>query len=140
MNLSKYVDNVSFHEILFIIIILISWMEGQFSSSRDHQVEYVSFFCFFQQIVFIHWEHCIYCISQVAMDIDNKRSHQGCFIKKGVLRNFTKFTGNHLRPATLLKKNFGKFLRTPLDNCFCNKLSQSIKQIKQRISQIVFST
>ena len=56
------------------------------------------------------------------------------FYKKGVLRNFTKFTGKHLcqslsfnkvadlRPATLLKKrlwhrcfpvNFVKFLRTP---------------------------
>ena len=56
------------------------------------------------------------------------------FCKKGVLRNFTKFTGKHmcqslffnkvagLRPATLLKKrlwhkcfpvNFVKFLRTP---------------------------
>ena len=54
-------------------------------------------------------------------------------MKKGVLRNFTKFTGKHLyqslffnkvadlRPATLLKKlwhrcfsvNFVKFLRTP---------------------------
>ena len=54
---------------------------------------------------------------------------------KGVLRNFTKFTGKHLcqghffnRPATLLKKrlwhkcfsvNFVKFLRTPfLQNTF----------------------
>ena len=56
------------------------------------------------------------------------------FCKKGVLRNFAKFTGKYLcqslffnkvaglRPATLLKKrlwhrclpvNFGKFLRTP---------------------------
>ena len=61
-------------------------------------------------------------------------------MKKGVLRNFTKFTGKHLcqslffnkvaglRPATLLKKrlwhrcfpvNFVKFLRTPfLQNTF----------------------
>ena len=56
----------------------------------------------------------------------SRSSHQGCSIKKGVLRNFTKFTGKHLcqslRPATLLKKklwhrcfpvNFEKFLRTP---------------------------
>ena len=63
-----------------------------------------------------------------------RSSHQRCSIKKGVLRNFTKFTGKHLcqslffskvaslRPATLLKKrlwhrcffvNFVKFLRTP---------------------------
>ena len=63
-----------------------------------------------------------------------RSSHQRCSMKKGVLRNFTKFTGKHLcqsllfnkvaglRPATLLKKrlwhrcfpmNFAKFLRTP---------------------------
>ena len=62
------------------------------------------------------------------------------FYEKGVLRNFTKFTGKHLcqslffnkvaglRLATFLKKklwhrcfavNFAKFLRTPLDDCFC---------------------
>ena len=48
------------------------------------------------------------------------------FCKKGVLKNFSKFTGKHLcqslRPATLLKKrlwhryfpvNFAKFVRTP---------------------------
>ena len=66
------------------------------------------------------------------------------FCKKGVLRNFTKFTGKHLRqslffnkvagfsPATLLKKRLAQvfsceffeiskniFLqRTPLDDCF----------------------
>ena len=59
---------------------------------------------------------------------------QRCSVKKGVLRNFAKFTGKHLcqslffnkvagpRPAALLKKrlwhscfplNFVKFLRTP---------------------------
>ena len=53
------------------------------------------------------------------------------FCKKGILRNFAKFTGKH--PATLLKKrlwhrcfpvNFAKFLRVPLLTehlrcCFC---------------------
>ena len=52
-------------------------------------------------------------------------SRQEAFCKKGVPRNFTKFTGKHLcqslRPATLLKMklwnryfpvNFAKFLRT----------------------------
>ena len=63
-----------------------------------------------------------------------RSSHQRCFVKKGVLRNFAKFTGKHLchrlffnnvadlRHATLLKKilwhrcfpvNFVKSLRTP---------------------------
>ena len=74
-----------------------------------------------------------------------RSSHQRCSMKKGVLRNFAKFTEKHLcqslffnkvtalRPATLLQKrpwhryfpvSFGKFLRTPfyrtpLENCFC---------------------
>ena len=63
----------------------------------------------------------------------NRSSHRRYSIRKGVLRNFGKFTGKHLcqslfvnkvvgRPATLLKKrlwhrcfpmNFAKFLRTP---------------------------
>ena len=34
-----------------------------------------------------------------------RSSHQRCSVKKGVLRNFTKFTGKRLRPATLLKKS-----------------------------------
>ena len=63
-----------------------------------------------------------------------RSSHQRCFVKKDVLRNFAIFTGKHLcqslffnkvtglRPATLFKKllwhrcfpvNFAKFLRTP---------------------------
>ena len=63
-----------------------------------------------------------------------RSSHRRCSVKKGVLRNFAKFTGKHLcqslffnkvaglRPETLLKKrlwhkcfpvNFAKFLRTP---------------------------
>ena len=62
-----------------------------------------------------------------------RSSHRRCSIKKGILNNFTKFTGKHLcqglflhkiaglRPAALLKKrllhrffptNFVKFLRT----------------------------
>ena len=51
--------------------------------------------------------------------------YQRCSVKKGVLKNFAKFTGKHLRqrmPATLLKKrlwhrrfpvNLANFLRTP---------------------------
>ena len=67
-----------------------------------------------------------------AFLVFDRSSHQRCSVKKGVLRNFTKFTGKHLcqslffskvaglMPATLLKKrlwhsrfpvNFAKFLR-----------------------------
>ena len=73
----------------------------------------------------------------------DRSSHRRCSVRKGVLRNFTKFTGKHLcqslflngvaRPATILKKglwhrcfpvNFVKLLRTPFlqstsGGCFC---------------------
>ena len=75
-----------------------------------------------------------------------RSSRPEVFCKKGILKNFTKFTGKHLcqslffnkvaglRPATLSKTrlwhrcfpvNLVKFLRTPfyrtpLDDCFCN--------------------
>ena len=72
-----------------------------------------------------------------------RSSHRSCSVRKGVLRNFVKFTGKHLcqnlffnkvagLPATLLKKrlwyrcfpvNFAKFLRTPfLQNTFLRLL------------------
>ena len=75
-------------------------------------------------------------------------------LRKGVLRNFAKFTGKHLCqslffnevagliPATLLKKrlwhrcfpvNFVKFLRTPLGDCFC----LSVCKLKFSLSSIV---
>ena len=67
-------------------------------------------------------------------EFSNRSSRPEVFCRKGVLRNFAKFTGKHLchslffnkvaglRPATLLKKrlwhrcfpvNFAKFLKTP---------------------------
>ena len=78
-----------------------------------------------------------------------RSSHRRCSVKKGVLRNFAKFTEKHLcqsplfnkvaglKSATLIKKrhwhvffplNFAKFLRTPfyrtpLGDCFCPYLN-----------------
>ena len=53
-------------------------------------------------------------------------SHQRCTIEKGVLRNFTKFTGNHLCQSLFFNKvaDFrpkylrNTFHRTPLEDCF----------------------
>ena len=71
-------------------------------------------------------------------------SHQRCSVKKGVLRNFAKFTRFQslsfknvadLRPSTSLNKrlwhrfclvNFVKFLRTPLGDCFCKSLNRLV--------------
>ena len=98
------------------------------------------------------------CNVQVDMLIHVRSSHQRCSIKKGVFRNFTKFTGKHLcqilffnkvagRPATLLKKrlwhrcfllNFVKFLRTPfLPNTSGRLLPKCILGNAQ-ISTIIF--
>ena len=81
----------------------------------------------------------------------SRSSQQRCFVRKGILRNFTKFTGKHLcqglffnivvgpRPATLLKKrlwhkcfpvNFAKehlFYRTRPDDCSCMLVSAFVK-------------
>ena len=75
------------------------------------------------------------CKTSKRLMANFRNSHERCSIKKGVLRNFAKFTGKHLcqslflnkvaglrLPATLLKKrlqhnclpvNFAKFPRTP---------------------------
>ena len=76
-----------------------------------------------------------------------RSSHQKCSIKKGVLKNFTKFKGKHLcqslffnkvadfRPSTLLKKrlwrrcfsvNFLKFVRIPFLQSTSGRLFLSI--------------
>ena len=67
-------------------------------------------------------------------------SHRKCSLKKGVLKNFTNFTGNHLcwglyliklqawRPASSLKKRLQhrcfpvKFLRAPVMKNICERL------------------
>ena len=65
----------------------------------------------------------------------SRRSHQRCSMKKGVLRNFTKFTAKHLCQSLLFNTVAGVFTgvflwllwnflehlfcRTPLDDCFC---------------------
>ena len=77
-----------------------------------------------------------YCVDYFCSEIKSvdRSSHRRCSVKKGILRNFTKFTGKYLcqslffnkvaglSPATLLKKrlwhrcfrvNFARFTRTP---------------------------
>ena len=84
-----------------------------------------------------------------------RRSRKTCSVKKGILRNFTQFTGKHLcqslfclRPATLLKKrlwrrcfclNFVKFSWTLFSKntsvgCFCGFHSIEWLPLKQMTS------
>ena len=86
-------------------------------------------------------KHIYLLMAKITPDVNNlhlleifRNSHLRCSIKKGVLKNFSKFTGNNLchglflnkiagiRPLTLSKKrpwhmcfpmNLAKFLRTP---------------------------
>ena len=91
-------------------------------------------------------------LTKIFPQTKSRSSHQSCSMYKGVLRNFTKFTGKHLyeslffkkvaglRHRTLLKKrlwhrcfpvNFVKFLRTPLNDYFW-------KTFRRRSSEIAF--
>ena len=86
-----------------------------------------------------------------------RNSHQRCSMKKGVLRNFTKFTGKHLcqslffnkvadlRLATFLKKRlwhrcfpviFAKFLRTPFLQNTSGRLLFTNDEFKNNCSHI----
>ena len=71
---------------------------------------------------FVEVHHVLHCV---------RSSHRRCSIRKGMLRNFAKFTGKRLRPATLLKKrlwykycpvNFAKFLRKPFSDNISGRL------------------
>ena len=78
--------------------------------------------------------YCIWWLKFCNLYMKYRSSHQMCSLRKGVLRNFAKFTGKHLcqspflnkvaglSPAALLKRslwhrcfpmNLAKFLRTP---------------------------
>ena len=105
---------------------LSQWIEEvrkQFSYSFLHPIQ-----------VMIKKKSLILPLEKKFMITQFRSSQQMCSLKKGVLRNFVKFTGKHLhqslffnrvaglRPATLLKKrpwrrcfpvNFTKFLRIP---------------------------
>ena len=52
-----------------------------------------------------------------------RSSHRRCSVRKGVLRNFAKFTGKHLCQSLFFNKTpfFTSlfFYRTPLGGCFC---------------------
>ena len=84
----------------------------------------------------------------ITIQMTTRSSHQRCSARKGVLRNFSKFTGKHLcqvlfynkvagpEPATLLKMrlwhrcfpiNFAKFLRTPFHRTPLNDCSSTIQ-------------
>ena len=72
---------------------------------------YVQFTSFVQKVIKIFHQN---------KDLLNLRSiHRWCSVRKGVLRNFTKFTGKHLwqkKEETLARcfaMNFVKFLSTP---------------------------
>ena len=88
----------------------------------------------------------------------NRSNHPRCSVRKGVIRNFWKLTGKHLRqslffnkiaglrPVTLLKKrlwhrcflvNVAKFLRTPLGDCFWRKKQSSVCHNKKLTSVLI---
>ena len=87
-------------------------------------------------------------ISHFVKDlIDDRSSRRKCSVRKVVLRNFTKFTGKHLRQSLFFNKvaghrlwhrcfsvNFAKFLTTHFlqntSDCFCIDMWQIICYLK----------
>ena len=65
--------------------------------------------------------------------IVHRSSHQRCSRIRGVLRNFTEFTGKHLCQGLFLNKVAG--LRTPPDDCFFIHFSPTLVTF-QRVYQI----
>ena len=81
------------------------------------------------------------CYSEVL-----KSSHRWCSVKKGVLRNFARFTGRHLCQSLFFNSwhrcfpvNFAKFLRTPFQQdtsrqlllSFYKKILTNLKNLRQ---------
>ena len=100
------------------------WKVWELDLSREKVCKNPNFACWFDKVIQVP----LYKLKKL------RSNHWRCSVKKGVLKNFTKFTGKHLcqslyfnkvaclRPATLLKNrfwhrwfpvNFAKFLRTP---------------------------
>ena len=81
------------------------------------------------------------CCSEVP-----KSSHRWCSVKKGVLRNFARFTGRHLCQSLFFNSwhrcfpvNFAKLLRTPFQQdtsrrlllSFYKKILTNLKNLRQ---------
>ena len=81
------------------------------------------------------------CYSEVL-----KSSHRWCSVKKGVLRNFARFTGRHLCQSLFFNSwhrcfpvNFAKLLRTPFQQdtsrrlllSFYKKILTNLKNLRQ---------
>ena len=84
----------------------------------------------------------------ITVQMETRSSHEGCSVRKGVLRNFTKFPWKHLcqvlfynkfagsNPASLLKKrlwhwcfpvNFATFPRAPFHRTYLNDCFSTIQ-------------
>ena len=81
----------------------------------------------------------------------NRSSHRRCSVRKGVLRNFAKFTGKHLCQSLFFNKvagtsvflwilrNFWEhfFYRTPADDCFLSNFF-SLEQFSDKHWLVIF--
>ena len=127
--MSSYQNSLLFICFIDIIKVCHSFMESEQKTSYKNvqivlqmwllKVMVTKILIFFLFTVFLYFRYCLCCndrIKQDRIDIRSRSSHQRCSMKKGVLRNSTKFTGKHLRqslffnkvaglrPAALLKK------------------------------------
>ena len=71
------------------IVLLIGEFHDLFKFRRFHYIEYI-----YASLTF-----AVYLLSETS-----RSSHQRCSIKKGVVRNFSKFTGKHLCHSLFFNK------------------------------------
>ena len=79
----------------------------------------------YERELLAHFEHSdlfilstyIFLLAALIKKILSRSSRPEVLSKKGVLRNFTKFTGKHLRQSLFFNKDF--FIQNTSGGCFC---------------------
>ena len=98
---------------LFKVLKYLYW---NFSQMRRN---FASYFVQCNMFVFTQKYFCVFIANQAssqfftliyAKNSNNRSSHQRCSMKKGVLKNFTKFTGKHLRQCCRPETNLSKLI------------------------------
>ena len=88
----------------------VSWHYGIFEPTKIK--------CFSLIFYEIHDDSVLKCKKPWIFMVKFRSSHRRCSVRKGVLRNFAKFTGKHLCQSFLFNKVAGLSLKNTSDGCF----------------------
>ena len=74
--------------------------------------------------------------SGASLDKIYRCSHRRCSVRKGVLRNSSKFTGNHLKPETLLKETLVQVFSSEFCEISKNTSLQLVLQLRAKWTRL----